>query len=754
MPETDSRYLNRELSWLEFNQGVLDEARDESVPLLERLKFLAISANNLDEFFMIRIGGLKLVLRREQTVLDPSGMTTLEQLEAVSRRVHKMTADQYECFLSQLEPQLTQAGVRRLRVADLNDWQTDVVGQLFQDEIASVLTPMAVVAGPEFPLLSNQMLYVAVRLEPRPEEKQMRFAIIPLGRSLGRVVTLPSDRGYSYILLEDVVAAAHRTVLPGESVAHCATFRITRNADVGVRDDFAIDLMAEIEELLDDRKLGDCVRLEISAEADAQTVAFLREALAVEEGDIYAVPGPLDLAGFMRLSDLQGFENLKYEPWPPRISPDVDLAAGMFNVLSRKDVLLIHPYDSFEPVVRLVEEAAEDPDVLAIKQTLYRTSRNSPIVAALERAAERGKYVTAVIELMARFDEARNIEWARNLERAGVQVIYGVKGLKTHAKICIIVRREPHGIVRYVHFGTGNYNEITARIYSDVSLMTSNEEFGADAINFFNAITGFSQPQRFRKIDAAPIGLRERILEMIEVETDRSSHGQKARIFAKLNSLVDPEIIDALYRASAAGVQIKLNVRGICCLRPGVPNLSKNISVVRIIDRFLEHSRILYFHHGGDRRVFISSADWMPRNLDRRVELLVPVEDPVFKNRLLLTLKAYFKDNVKSCKLFPDGRYKRITGAGKQPPIPRRKLFTGAPATPLSGPNNRSGPSSSPTRLPITLTDRSLATEVRLRAPAQPCLLTRTPFHENATSCCDTPKPAATIRTFPITTGR
>ena len=469
--------------------------------------------------------------------------------------------------------------------------------------------------------------------------------------------------------MEDLVALHVGRFFPGETIAHCVAFRITRNADLSIRDDIAHDLLAEIEEVLDERKLGACVRLEISADADPQITAFLRQALNVEEGDIYALPGPLELGGFMRIADLDGFANLKYEPWPPRISPDVDFGAGMFNVIARKDVLLIHPYESFEPVVRLIEEAADDPDVLAIKQTLYRTSRNSPIVAALERAAEKGKYVTAVIELKARFDEARNIEWAKNLERAGVQVIYGVKGLKTHAKICIIVRREPHGIVRYVHFGTGNFNEITARIYSDVSLMTSNEEFGADATDFFNAITGFSLPQRFRKIDAAPIGLRERIVEMIDAETERKNHGQKARIYAKLNSLVDPEIIESLYRASAAGVEIKLNVRGICCLRPGVPNLSKNIAVVSIIDRFLEHSRILYFHHGGDRRVFISSADWMPRNLDRRVELLVPVEDAALKDRLLLTLKTYFKDNIKSRSLLPDGRYERVAPTAKHPAL-------------------------------------------------------------------------------------
>ncbi len=669
MADTPSRYLNRELSWLEFNQGVLDEAHDANVPVLERLKFLAISASNLDEFFMVRVGGLKLVEHQENPPADPAGMSVREQLDAIAARVHRMTGDQYRCFLEELEPQLAQAGMRRLAASELNDRQKQVVDQFFGDEVASVLTPMAIDESLDFPLLPHQLLHVAVRLAPRDGETQSRFAIIPIGRSLSRFVTLPSDRGYCYILLEDIVAAEAEQFFPGEGVVHSAPFRITRNADIAVRDDLVHNLLQEIEEVLDDRKLGNCVRLEVAAGADAETVAFLRRALGVDEAEIYALPGPLDLAGFMRLSDLQGFESLKYEPWPPRISPDVDLAAGMFNVLARRDVLLLHPYDSFEPVVRLLEEAAEDPDVLAIKQTLYRTSRNSPIVAALERAAERGKYVTAVIELRARFDEARNIEWARNLERAGVQVVYGVKGLKTHAKICIIVRREPHGIVRYVHFGTGNYNEITARLYSDVSLMTANEEVGADAISFFNAITGFSQPQRFRKIDAAPLGLRERIIEMIDAETDRKNHGQKARIIAKLNSLVDPEIIEALYRASNAGVEIRLNIRGVCCLRPGVPKLSEHISVVSIIDRFLEHSRILYFHHGGDRRVFISSADWMPRNLDRRVELLIPVEDHTLKERLLLTLKTYFKDDMKSRRLLPDGRYKRLTASAKRPPL-------------------------------------------------------------------------------------
>jgi polyphosphate kinase len=392
----------------------------------------------------------------------------------------------------------------------------------------------------------------------------------------------------------------------------------------------------------------------------------LTEALEVGAADLFQTTAPLDLAAFMQLTDLAGFDSLKYEPWPPQRSAEIEQGAKMFEVLGRGDVLLYHPYESFDPVLRLIEEAAADPDVLAIKQILYRTSRKSPIVAALARAAQRGKYVTVIVELKARFDEARNIEWARSLEEHGVQVIYGVKGLKTHAKTCIIVRREPHGVIRYVHFGTGNYNEITARLYSDASLLTASEELGADAVTFFNAITGYSQPQRYRKIEAAPTGLRQRIIELIDGETHRRKEGQNAFIDAKINSLVDSEIINALYAASQAGVPVRLNVRGVCCLKPGVLGLSENINVVSIVDRYLEHSRILHFHHGGDDLVFISSADWMPRNLDRRIELLVPVEDLAVKGRLIAILETYFDDNVKARILQPDGSYKRVKAGRKK----------------------------------------------------------------------------------------
>ncbi|MBW3542446.1 MAG: polyphosphate kinase 1 [Planctomycetes bacterium] len=657
MSSTTSGYVNRELSWLEFNQRVLDEARDDELPLLERLKFLAITASNLDEFFMVRVGGLQQLTRQDPSKRDAAGMTAAEQLAAISRRTHLMTSDQYACFLEDLEPALAGESLRRVRPAQLSERQRKFVEQVFDDQIFTVLTPMAVTGAEDFPLVVNQSLNACVRLEPAAGFSEPRFAIIPFGRTVSRFLTLPTEGGYEYILLEDLVCSHAERFFPGEPAAECVAFRITRNADMSLREDQASDLLTGMEELLDARKESDCVRLEVGAEASATLLAFLKGALGVADEDVYAPPGPLDLAAFMRLTDVEGFDRLKYKPWPPQPSPDLDPRESIFDVLVRKSVLLCHPFDSFEPVQRLVEEAADDPDVLAIKQTLYRTSRNSPVVAALGRAAENGKHVTAIVELKARFDEARNIEWARNLEQAGVQVIYGVRGLKTHAKLCIVIRREPHGIQRYLHFGTGNYNEQTARLYSDISYLTSDANLGADATSFFNAVTGYSQPQHFRKISAAPIGLRDTLLELIQSEIERKRHGQEARILAKLNALADPPIIDALYEASQAGVEVRLNVRGICCLRPHVPELSENITVVSIIDRFLEHSRIMHFHHGGRGLYFISSADWMPRNLDRRVELLVPIDDAAGRRRLGEILHACLGDRVKGRRLRPDGGY-------------------------------------------------------------------------------------------------
>ena len=476
---------------------------------------------------------------------------------------------------------------------------------------------------------------------------------------LPRILALPTEQGFSYALLEDVVSRFATEFFPGEEILSTAAFRVTRNADLSLQEDSAADLLHGMKELLQQRKTANCVRLEITDDVTPEVLDFLKQSLCISQQEVVETPQPLDLAYLMQLSGLKGFDYLRFEPWSPQRSSHVDASQSMFATISEQDILLCHPYEGFEPVVRLIDEAADDPDVLAIKQTLYRTSRDSAIVAALRRAAERGKYVTAIVELKARFDEARNIEWAQELEEAGVQVIYGVKNLKTHAKVCIIVRREPNGIVRYVHFGTGNYNESTARLYSDISYMTCNDELGQDASSFFNAITGFSQPQPYRALEAAPIGLRKKLLTLIDSEIERKKQGQRATIVAKMNSLVDPALIDALYRASQAGVTVKLNIRGICCLRPGVPGLSERITVVSIIDRLLEHARVVYFYHGGDNLAFISSADWMPRNLDKRVELLVPIEDEHCRKRLITILESYFDDNLNSWKLEQDGQYVR-----------------------------------------------------------------------------------------------
>jgi polyphosphate kinase len=450
---------------------------------------------------------------------------------------------------------------------------------------------------------------------------------------------------------------------------------VTRNADISVREDSAADLMLGMEEVLSSRRSADFVRLEIAKDVSDITLDFLKQRIGIVDRDVFRIPGPLDLSVMMQLTDIEGFPALRDTVWPPQRSSLLDPSKSMFQTIAEQDVLLCHPYESFEPVLRLIEEAASDPDVLAIKQTLYRTSRKSPIVDALKRASERGKYVTVVVELKARFDEARNIEWARELERSGVQVVYGVRGLKTHAKICIVVRRESSGFVRYIHFGTGNYNESTARMYSDISYLTCDESLGKDASAFFNAVTGYSQPQPYEKIDSAPLGLRKKLISLIDGETQRKQMGQKAYIVAKMNSLVDPEIIEALYRASQAGVIVRLNVRGICCLRPGVPGLSENIQVISIVDRFLEHARILYFFHGGEDAVFISSADWMPRSLDRRIELLVPVEDPASQRRLVEILDTYFRDNQNAWELQSDGQYRRLEPKGSQSKIRAQKIL-------------------------------------------------------------------------------
>lgn len=703
MSETDlppKRFLNRELSWLEFNQRVLAHSEDPELPLLERAKFLAITGANLDEFVMVRIGGLKMQYQRNPMVRDPAGLTIGEQLHAVSERCHMLQSDQYRILSDLLEPMLADAGIRRLSLDGAGQKARQTADQWFQNEVLAVLSPQSLYHDRPFPMLQGLQLHLCVRLraldgaiapnlsppdtqsDTHPEtqtqksdEPQWQFSVIPLGRVLNRLVSLPTEKGYGFITLEDLVIQHIDEFFPGREVVECVAFRITRNADVQLREEAAPDLMIGMEEVLESRRESRCVRLEIGAAASDETVIFLTETLGISSQELFRVPGPLDLTYLFNLVSLEGFRSLRSEPWPPQGSPAIEPAESMFTNIAAGDVMLIHPYERFDPIVRLLEEASVDPDVLAIKQVLYRTSRDSPIVAALQRAAERGKYVTAIVELKARFDEARNIEWAREMERAGVQVIYGVRGLKTHAKVCIIVRREPQGIVRYMHFGTGNYNEVTAGIYGDVSLLTCDDALGDDATKFFNAVTGASQPGQMQYLAAAPTALRSRLLGLIEAETQRRREGQKAAIIVKVNSLVDTDIIDALYEASRAGVKIKLNIRGVCCLKPGIKGLSKNIEVVSIVDRFLEHARVLYFEHGGDEQIFISSADWMPRNLDRRVELLVPVLKPEHRKRLHSMLAAYFKDNVNSWKLLPDGTYERLKPSDKRPPFQAQSVL-------------------------------------------------------------------------------
>ncbi len=658
MAEAVPRFFNRELSWIEFNGRVLEEARDPAHPPLERLKFLAITGSNLDEFFMVRVGELHRLLRQQRDTEDSSGLTVSEQVVEIGRRVRAQMADQYAC-LAEIEAVLAEHGVRRLSFDRLDGSQLRHVEQVFAQEILPLLTPLSVSTAVAPPTLPGLTVCLCMRLTESVRSGKRRFVVLPFPRNIGRFVTLEVAKGEAFILLDDVVRGCLPMLFPGERVTECAAFRLARSADLDIREDMAGDLLSRMEDVIERRRESACVRLDIGPGAGPEMRRFLQRIAGVGDELTFDVPGPTGFSSFMTLAVMPGHDRLKAPPLDSQPSPDVPSGAPVFDAIRRHDVLLIHPFDSFEPVVRLLQEAAEDPDVLAIKQILYRTSRNSPVVAALERAAENGKSVTAIVELKARFDEERNIEWARALERAGVQVIYGIRHLKTHAKLLVIVRREAAGIRRYIHFGTGNYNEVTARLYTDVSFMTCNEDLAADAASFFNTITARTQPGRYRKIAAAPLGLRERIMELIETESAFARQGRKAHIMAKMNSLVDVSIIEALYAASAAGVVVELNVRGICCLRPGVPGLSENISVVSIVDRFLEHARIFCFEHGGEPQVWISSGDWMPRNLDRRIELLTPVEDPACRDRLMAALRVWLSDTVKGRRLMPDGRYAR-----------------------------------------------------------------------------------------------
>ncbi len=685
MKKKKNDYFNRELSWLAFNQRVLDMAFRDSTPLLERVKFVAISASNLDEFFMVRVGGLKMVEHSGRDSTDHMGWTAEQQLKKIRQRVLKMNASQSDCLQNQLEPELLKHDIERVRPGDLKESQHSHLAQRFINEFESTIAPLAIETAEDFPMLSGARLCMCVRLKNLPnsslrpvdgapaltvdeaaEQKADRFVLLPLGRSLSRIVTVPSESGYRYMLLEDVIGMFLPQLFANQEVLEWTTLRITRNGDVELNEDERADLLSGMQEMLEARQTSDCVRLEVSASASETLRSFLLECVGATEDDVYPIDGPIALTDFFEIAMLPGFNNLKDEPWPPQPSPDFSPDEDIFETIAHADRLLYHPYQSYDPVIKFLQAAAADPDVIAIKQTLYRTGSKSEIVGALKTAAENGKHVTAIVELKARFDEARNIYWAQHLERAGVDVIYGVRGLKTHAKLCIVVRREPTGIRRYMHFGTGNYNESTARLYSDVSLFTCDEQIGTDAVHFFNAITGLSVPQTLRKLAAAPINMRETFLDLINFETENAHRKGGGQITAKVNSLVDLELIDALYAASKAGVKIRLNVRGICCLVPGRKDLSENIRVISVVDRFLEHARIFHFQHGRDERLFISSADWMTRNLDRRVELMTPVQDETCRAGLTRILKAYFDDNFSAMELQPDGSYAPVTRRKKK----------------------------------------------------------------------------------------
>ena len=676
MKKSKTNYFNRELSWLCFNQRVLNQASSERHPLLERVKFLAITASNLDEFFRVRVGGLKLVT--DETQVDLAGLPARDQLRKIRLRVREMIAEQSN-RLVELEQELEREGIKRVSADDITDAERALLLKRFKAETVAAVTPTAAENSNNLSFLRVARLTLCVRLKNDPattlnpvkendtsestaEQASAnaptdRYVLLPLGHTQTRFWSLPSDRGYRYILLEDVMQMFLSEYFDRDSIIESSTLRMTRNGDVQLVEDGRADLLLGMQDMLDARNNSGCVRMELSAATSPQMRAFLESEIEVEPDDVYLVEGPMSLSDYFSLASVPGFPELKDKPWKPQPAPNQALGEQIFDSIAEGDQLLYHPYQSYGPVIDFINAAADDPKVIAIKQTLYRAAKDSAVAHALKRAAQNGKNVTAIVELKARFDEARNIYWARELEAAGVDVIYGIRGLKTHAKMCLIVRKEANGIRRYMHFGTGNYNESTARIYSDASLFTCDEQLGMDAVHFFNAITGLSVPQSMNKIAAAPINLRESLLELIRVETTTAKGGGVGQITAKLNSLTDQQIIDSLYEASSAGVKVRLNIRGICCLIPGKKGLSENIKVISVVDRVLEHARLFRFEHGGDELLFMSSADWMSRNLNRRVELMVPVTAPDCKARLSQILDCYFADNVAATELQTSGKY-------------------------------------------------------------------------------------------------
>lgn len=661
-------YVNRELSWLEFNYRILGEARDKTTPLFERLKFLSITASNLDEFFMVRVASLKDMVHAKYEKRDIAGMTAQEQLDAIGVKTHELVEDQYKTYNRMLLPLLEQHGLHVVTEHEkLTKEEAAYVDRYFEESVYPVLTPMAVDSSRPFPLIHNKSLNIAALVRKKKGDGELEFAMVCVPGGLPRVVKLPCSEGTSIIYLEEVIERNIDKLFLNYDIISCHPFRVMRNADLSIDEDEAEDLLKEIEQKLKKRQWGEVIRLDIEKKADKRLLDILKRELNVSGDAIYEIDGPLDLTVLMKVFGLPGFDEFKTPAYTPQPVPALMNDDDIFTNIRKGDILLTHPFETFEPVVNFIKKAARDPEVLAIKQTLYRVSGNSPIIAALAEAADNGKQVSVLVELKARFDEENNIIWAKMLEKAGCHVIYGLLGLKTHSKITLVVRREEEGIRRYVHLGTGNYNDSTAKLYTDCGLLTCDPLIGEDATAVFNMLSGYSEPLGWNKLSLAPLWLRGRFLRLIQRETRNAREGRAARIIAKMNSLCDREIIASLYEASEAGVKVQLIVRGICCLKAGIPGLSENITVCSIVGNFLEHSRIFYFENDGEPQIFMGSADWMPRNLDRRVEILFPVENEKLKARICHILEVQLADNVKAQYLKPDGTYAKRDRRGKAP---------------------------------------------------------------------------------------
>ena len=670
-------YENRELSWLKFDARVLNEAKDKSIPLLERLKFVSITSSNLDEFFMVRVASLKDMVHADYRKRDIAGMTASEQLDRINTATRKLVESQYNTYNRSLVPLMAANGIHIIeKYEELTAEQAAYVDRYFEEDVYPVLTPMAVDASRPFPLIRNKTLNIAALLSSKKDEKHkdaVEFATVQVPGVLPRLVPIPADtsenfgevEGRTFILLEQIIEKNIDKLFLNYHVLCAHPYRVMRNADLPIDEDEAADLLKEIQKQLKKRQWGEVIRLEVEASVDKKLLRFLKDELKVAEEDIFQISGPIDLTFLMKMYGLSGCDSLRYEPYKPQRVPEIEPGEDIFEAIRVGDILLHHPYETFDPVVDFIRQAASDPDVLAIKQTLYRVSGNSPIIASLAQAAENGKQVSVLVELKARFDEENNIVWAKKLEQAGCHVIYGLVGLKTHSKIALVVRREEDGIRRYVHLGTGNYNDSTAKLYTDCGIFTCNEAIGEDATAVFNMLSGYSEPLSWNELVLAPIWLRTRFMRLIARETKHAREGKPAKIVAKMNSLCDEGIIAALYEASAAGVEIELIVRGICCLKVGIPGISENIHVRSIVGNFLEHSRIFFFLNDGEEELYMGSADWMPRNLDRRVEILFPVLDDTLKEKVKHILDVELADNTKAHVLKPDGEYEKIDRRGK-----------------------------------------------------------------------------------------